>query len=52
MQTQLMSRTSSQNHRSRSATSKIRDFEKQRLLDRNELYEEEEGILYGAGIAD
>jgi len=35
------SRTSSQNR-----TSKIRDFEKQRLLDRNELYEEEEGILW------
>lgn len=46
------SRVSSQNHRSKNATRKLRDVHKQRLLEENELYEEVEGILYGAGIAD
>jgi len=44
--------TSSQNRRSRSVASEKENLHKQRQIEANELYEEEEGLVYGAGIAD
>jgi len=43
---------SSQNRRSRSVAPEKKTFHKQRQIEANELYEEEEGLVYGTGIAD
>ncbi|KYN19307.1 PREDICTED: uncharacterized protein LOC108761628 [Trachymyrmex cornetzi] len=45
-------RVSQEEHRSHSASKKARKARTDRLLTQNALFEEAEGLLYGAGIAD